>query len=88
MSAAVLAPPLDAPAPVSSTARLRWIDPIFVLRNHLAEAAIRQAREGHFSEVHRLHRVLRHPFDEQEEHSAYAASPPEWAQGITASCSS
>jgi serine/tyrosine/threonine adenylyltransferase len=73
---------------VERAARMNRINPKFVLRNHLAEAAIRQARAGDFSEVRRLHRVLRHPFDEQEEHSAYAASPPEWAQGITASCSS
>ena len=70
------------------TARMNRVNPKFVLRNHLAEVAIRQARAGDFTEVKRLHNILRHPFDEQEEHSSYAALPPEWAQGIAVSCSS
>jgi serine/tyrosine/threonine adenylyltransferase len=68
--------------------RMNRVNPKFILRNHLAEVAIRRAREGDFSEVARLHQILRRPFDEQEEHSQYAAFPPEWAQGIEVSCSS
>jgi serine/tyrosine/threonine adenylyltransferase len=35
-----------------------------------------------------LLKVLRRPFDEQPEHEAYAAFPPDWAQHIEVSCSS
>src|SRR6202007_2694915 len=52
------------------------VNPKFVLRNHLAETAIRKAKEKDFSEVERLAAVLRRPFDEQPEHEAYAAPPP------------
>ena len=64
------------------------VNPRFVLRNHLAETAIAQARAGDFSEVARLLKVLGRPFDEQPEASADAGFPPEWAQSIEVSCSS
>jgi uncharacterized protein YdiU (UPF0061 family) len=68
--------------------RMNRVNPKYVLRNHLAEVAIREARAGDFSEVQRLLAVLERPFDEQPEHEAYAGFPPEWAQTIEVSCSS
>jgi uncharacterized protein YdiU (UPF0061 family) len=64
------------------------VNPKFVLRNHLAEQAIRQANEKDFSEVARLLDVLRRPFDEQPENEAYAGLPPDWASDLEVSCSS
>ena len=64
------------------------VNPKFVLRNHLAEVAIRQAKAGDFSEVQRLLNILSRPFDEQPESAAYAGFPPEWANAIEVSCSS
>jgi uncharacterized protein YdiU (UPF0061 family) len=69
-------------------ARMNRVNPKFVLRNHLAEVAIRDAREGDFAEVARLLAVLERPFDEQPGAEAYAGFPPEWAQSIAVSCSS
>jgi uncharacterized protein YdiU (UPF0061 family) len=63
-------------------------NPKFVLRNHLAEVAIRAARNGDFGEVERLRQVLERPYDEQPAHEAYAAFPPDWAHTIEVSCSS
>jgi len=68
--------------------RMRGVNPKYVLRNHLAEASIRRAREGDFSEVQRLLRVLQKPYDEQPEHEADAGFPPDWAQHLEVSCSS
>jgi serine/tyrosine/threonine adenylyltransferase len=68
--------------------RMNRVNPKFVLRNHLAEQAIRQAVAGDFAEVRRLHAVLSRPFDEQPEHEADAGFPPEWAGGLEVSCSS
>jgi len=68
--------------------RMNRVNPKFVLRNHLAETAIERAREGDFSEVQRLLKVLQRPFDEQPEHEADAAFPPAWAQTLEISCSS
>jgi uncharacterized protein YdiU (UPF0061 family) len=72
------------------------VNPRFVLRNYLAEAAIRQAivalgqppAERDFSEVRRLAEVLCRPFDEQPANEQYAALPPDWASDIEVSCSS
>jgi uncharacterized protein YdiU (UPF0061 family) len=68
--------------------RMKRVNPKYILRNHLAETAIRQAREGDFSATRRLLAVLSHPFDEQPEHSADAGFPPDWAQHLEVSCSS
>ena len=63
-------------------------NPKYVLRNWLAEAAIRKAKHGDFSEVRRLLACLRRPYDEQPEFENYAALPPDWANGLEVSCSS
>ncbi|MBA1146027.1 YdiU family protein [Ectothiorhodospiraceae bacterium WFHF3C12] len=63
-------------------------NPAYVLRTHLAQAAIEQATAGDYTEVERLRRLLERPFDEQPDMAGYAALPPDWAQGIELSCSS
>ena len=69
-------------------ARMNRVNPKFVLRNHLAEVAIREAHAGDFGEIARLLKVLERPFDEQPGNDTYAGFPPEWAQQIEVSCSS
>ena len=68
---------------------MRAVNPKYILRNHLAEIAIRRAADARdYSEINRLHRLLARPFDEQPEFEAYAAEPPDWARKIEVSCSS
>ena len=68
---------------------MRAVNPKYILRNHLAEIAIRRATdERDYSEINRLHALLTHPFDEQPEYEPYAAEPPDWAKRIEISCSS
>jgi uncharacterized protein YdiU (UPF0061 family) len=69
-------------------AAMNRVNPCVVLRNHLAEVAIRHARDGHFGEVERLLKVLANPYDEALEASDDAGFPPDWAQHIEVSCSS
>ncbi len=68
--------------------RMDTVNPWVVLRNHLAETAIRRAQAGDFSEVQRLSGVLQTPFTEQAAHAADADFPPDWAAAIEVSCSS
>jgi uncharacterized protein YdiU (UPF0061 family) len=70
--------------------RMRRANPKFVLRNHLAEGAIRQAEAGDFTETERLLKVLQRPFDDHDESAskAYAGFPPDWASTLEVSCSS
>ncbi len=67
---------------------MRAVNPKYILRNHLAEEAIRKAREKDFSEVERLLKVLQKPFDDQPESERYADLPPTWASALEVSCSS
>ena len=72
--------------------RMRAVNPWIVLRNHLAEEAIRASQAGDRSEVARLLKALQRPFDEDAaraaEHARYAGFPPDWAQHLEVSCSS
>jgi uncharacterized protein YdiU (UPF0061 family) len=63
-------------------------NPKYVLRNHLGELAIRAAETKDFSVVQHLLGVLERPCDEHPGFESFAAFPPEWASGISISCSS
>jgi serine/tyrosine/threonine adenylyltransferase len=63
-------------------------NPKYVLRNHLGELAIRQARAMDFSQVDTLLGLLESPFEEHPAHEALAGFPPDWASSIEISCSS
>lgn len=63
-------------------------NPKFVLRNHLAETAISQAKLGDYSEIETLYNLLKSPFDEHPGFEAYADLPPDWAGQLQISCSS
>ncbi|WP_293369449.1 YdiU family protein [Nevskia sp.] len=69
-------------------ARMNAANPKYVLRNHLAQAAIARAETGDYSEIDRLFTLLSQPFAEQPEHETYAAEPPPEARHIEVSCSS
>ncbi|XHS78312.1 YdiU family protein [Burkholderiaceae bacterium UC74_6] len=73
--------------PAGALERMRAVNPAVVLRNHLAENAIRAAQGGDFSEVQRLQRVLATPFEDPV-NPADAALPPDWAAELEVSCSS
>lgn len=79
---------LETRGDAARTAAMRRANPKFILRNYLAENAIRAARERDYAEIARLHAVLRAPFDEHLESEAYAATPPVWAAELSVSCSS
>jgi uncharacterized protein YdiU (UPF0061 family) len=69
-------------------ARMLRTNPKFVLRNHLCELAIRQAKLGDDSQVHTLLSLMQAPFDEHPAHEDMAGFPPDWASHIEISCSS
>lgn len=64
------------------------INPKYILRNHLGELAIRQAKQGNFAMVQDLLQVLQSPFDEHPSFEAWSGLAPEWASSIEISCSS
>jgi len=79
----------NGPGDAARGQAMRTLNPKYILRNHLAETAIRRAAdERDYSEINRLHALLTRPFDEQPAYEAYAAEPPDWARKIEVSCSS
>jgi uncharacterized protein YdiU (UPF0061 family) len=68
--------------------KLLRTNPKYILRNHLGELAIRQAKAGNFAMVQDLLQVLHTPFDEHPNYEAWAGLAPEWASSIEISCSS
>ncbi len=70
-------------------ARMDAVNPKYILRNYLAQNAIRLAeKQRDFSEIDRLLALLAKPFDEQPGMESYAAAPPDCARQIEVSCSS
>lgn len=69
--------------------RMRAVNPVYVLRNWLAERAIRRARDDRdFTEIECLRRLLHNPFEEQAGMEEYSAVPPDWGRHLVVSCSS
>jgi serine/tyrosine/threonine adenylyltransferase len=79
---------LENSVDAARSATMRKVNPKYVLRNYLAQAAIERAQDKDFSELARLLGILEHPFDEQPEHERYAQLPPDWASHLEVSCSS
>ena len=63
-------------------------NPAYVLRNHLAQEAIAAAEGGDFAPTERLAQVLAQPYTEQAGYQHYSDFAPDWAAGISVSCSS
>jgi uncharacterized protein YdiU (UPF0061 family) len=77
--------------PRSADARrtaMHAVNPRYVLRNHLAQAAIERAQAGDYTEVNRLHDLLREPYDERPGFEAYAQPRPGDVPPVGVSCSS
>ena len=68
--------------------RMHAVNPLYILRNYLAQNAIAAAEQGDYTEVRRLHQVLSRPFEAQEGMEAYAQRPPDWGKHLEISCSS
>ncbi|XP_078283720.1 protein nucleotidyltransferase YdiU-like isoform X2 [Rhinoraja longicauda] len=70
--------------------RMLSVNPRYILRNWMAESAIKKAERNDFSEIHLLQKILRHPFTKQAEaeEAGYSSRPPPWAKDLRVSCSS
>jgi uncharacterized protein YdiU (UPF0061 family) len=68
--------------------RMDNVNPLYVLRNHLAEEAIKAAKSGDAGEISALVKLLGNPYIEQTGMQRYAQLPPDWARDIEVSCSS
>jgi uncharacterized protein YdiU (UPF0061 family) len=76
-------------SPQQRSEQMKKVNPKYILRNYMAEIAIRKAQdENDYSFIDQLIEVLSDPFAEHECFEHYAGHPPAWAQQIEVSCSS
>jgi uncharacterized protein YdiU (UPF0061 family) len=68
------------------SATMKRVNPRYVPRNYLAQLAIDAATQGDLAPLHRLMKVLEHPYDDQPENNDLAARRPDWARN-TPGCS-
>jgi hypothetical protein len=65
------------------------VNPKYVLRNYLAEVAIRKSEDlNQYDEIETLFNLLRSPFKSHKGFDLYDSETPEWAQNLELSCSS
>jgi uncharacterized protein YdiU (UPF0061 family) len=64
------------------------VNPLYVLRNYLAQQVIEATQRGDFSELENMMDLLAAPFSARAGMERYAALPPHWASKIEVSCSS
>jgi len=69
-------------------ARMLRTNPVYVLRNHLAQRAIELAQAGDFAEVDALLAALQNPFEERPGLERFAEPPPAGGRRVVVSCSS
>lgn len=69
-------------------AQMRAVNPVFILRNYMAEEAIQDALNGDFGLIHNLMTLLKNPMHMDAKFSQYAQSSPDWAGTICLTCSS
>lgn len=60
--------------------RMDSCNPLYVLRNYLAQEVMDQLVAGDDSRLHALAKVLRQPYTEQENAEAFARRMPDWAR--------
>lgn len=80
------------PDPAERRRAMDRVNPLYLLRNWLAQQAIDAAEQGDLQPARRLLRILRRPYEEQPDADDLAQRRPEWARdrpGCSAlSCSS
>lgn len=59
---------------------MNLVNPLYVMRNYLAQLAIDAAEQNDFTKVSDLLDVMRRPYDEQAGRAEYALKRPEWAR--------
>jgi uncharacterized protein YdiU (UPF0061 family) len=74
--------------PEQHRAAINRVNPLYILRNYLAQGAITAAENNDFSRLKALKDCLANPYDSVAGYEAFAGPSPGWAKSICISCSS
>ena len=66
--------------PAERVKKMHSVNPVYVLRNYLAQLAIDKSEQGDFSGVEELLNVLRNPYIDQPGKENFSEKRPEWAR--------
>ncbi|MGE3726263.1 MAG: YdiU family protein [Candidatus Sericytochromatia bacterium] len=72
--------PKQAEALAERRTAMNAVNPIYVLRNYLAQEAIELAEQGDNSRILALQAALRQPYTPKPEYAAFAQKRPDWAR--------
>jgi uncharacterized protein YdiU (UPF0061 family) len=75
-------------SPEQHRAAIHRANPLYILRNYLAQGAIAAAENNDFSRLKALKDCLANPYDNAAGYEAFAGPAPGWAKSICISCSS
>jgi serine/tyrosine/threonine adenylyltransferase len=64
---------------VERVKRMNKANPVYILRNYMAQEAIDLANKGDYSGVQNLYKLLRNPYEDQPGAERYTQDPPSWA---------
>lgn len=67
---------------------MQHANPVYILRNHMAQQAIERAEQNDFSEVDRLYQLLAQPYTQQPEREQPEDLIPPIGEEVAVSCSS
>ena len=63
------------------------VNPKYILRNYIAQMVIEKAQAGDYTEISKVYKILKTPFDEQPEFEEYSDPAPEKYRNLSLSCS-
>ena len=75
-------------SPEQHRATINRHNPLYILRNYLAQGAIAAAENGDFTRLKALKDCLANPYDNVAGYEAFSGPSPGWAKSICISCSS
>jgi len=78
----------DELSPLARVQQIEQLNPLYVLRNYLAQQAISAAEAGDTTPLQQLFQVLKQPYQAQPGMEHYSAPPPDWGKQMEISCSS
>lgn len=71
---------IENETPSERLAKMKAINPKYVLRNYMAQLAIEEAENGNYDLIDELYQMLLKPYEDQPQYQKWFAKRPDWAK--------